>query len=89
LTTLIIQNTKHNRKNIHFKILNITTCKAFTKGLLDVEQAVLIKYYYQTAKAKALYESTDGPAGQPADKPPNSYGLGDFHRTVPELTVPV
>jgi len=27
----------------------------------------------------------DGPAGQPADYPPNSDGLGVDHRTVPEL----
>jgi len=29
----------------------------------------------------------DGPAGQPADNPPNSDGLGVYHRTVPELKV--
>jgi len=30
----------------------------------------------------ALYESIDGPAGQLADNPQNSDGLGDFHRTL-------
>jgi len=31
----------------------------------------------------------DGPAGRPADNPPNSDGLAVYHRTVPELTVQV
>jgi len=31
----------------------------------------------------------DGPAGRPADNPPNSDPLGVYHQTVPELTVQV
>ena len=31
----------------------------------------------------------DGPAGRPADNPPNSDRLGVYHRTVPESTVSV
>jgi len=31
----------------------------------------------------------DGPAGRASDNPPNSDGLGVYHRTVPELTVSV
>jgi len=57
------------------------------KLLLDVENAILIGYYYYTAKTRALYESTDGPTGQHADNPPNSDGLWDVHRTIPKLTV--
>jgi len=87
LTALEVQNTKLKRKNIHSKIIDIVTCKAFKKRLLDVEQAIVIRYYYQRAKARALYESTDGPAGQSADNRPSSDWLGDIHRTIPELTV--
>jgi len=64
-------------------------CKTCKKSLLDIENAILIKYYQYTAKTRALYESTDGLAGQPADNRPNSDGLWDVHRTVPYLTVPV
>ena len=64
-------------------------CKTCKKSLLDVENAILIRYYYYKARTRALYESTDGPAGQPADNPPNSDRLWDVHRTVPELMVPV
>ena len=65
---------------------NVQTCK---KSLLDVENVILITYYYYTAKTRALYESTNGPAAQPADNPPNSDGLWDAHWTVPELIVRV
>jgi len=47
---------------------------------------ILIKYNYQTAEARAVYESTDGPTGQPTNNLPNSDGLGDVNRIVPELT---
>ena len=36
---------------------------------------VLEKCIYQAAKTRALYESTNEPAGQPANNPPNSDGL--------------
>ena len=42
-------------------------------------------YNYPTAKTRTLYKSTDGCA----DNRPNTDGLGDIHRTVPELTVRV
>jgi hypothetical protein len=35
------------------------------------ENFILIRYYYHTANARALYESIDGPAVRPADNPPN------------------
>jgi hypothetical protein len=44
---------------------------------------------YPTAKTRTVYKSTDGPAGRPADNPPNKDGLGDLHRTVPKLTAQV
>jgi len=31
---------------------------------------ILVSYCYQNAKATALYESTDGPAGQPDNNLP-------------------
>ena len=62
------------------------TCKNI---LLAVEYTLLIRYYYQSAKPRALCDNIDGPAGRPADNPHNSDWLGDFHRTVPELTVQV
>jgi len=54
---------------------------------LDITSLILIKYYHQEAKATALCKSTNGPAEQPADYPPNADGLGYVCRTVPELTV--
>ena len=56
-------------------------------SLLVAEYVILVRYYYQTDQARALYGSADGPAGLPADNPLNSDGLGDLHRTVRELTV--
>jgi len=38
-------------------------------------------------KNRSLYESSDGPGGQPAGNLPNSDGLGDLHWTILELTV--
>ena len=35
--------------------------------------------YYQTAKTRTLYESTDAPTGQPAANPPDCDGFGDFY----------
>jgi len=40
-------------------------------------------------KARTLYKSTDGPAGQHTDNPPNSDVSGDFQQTMPEMTVQV
>jgi len=48
---------------------------------------ILIKYNYQTVNVRALYESTDGPAEQPADNPGNSAGLGEVTQTISELRV--
>jgi len=85
LTAFIGKNTTYKRRNTDSKIIDIANCKTCKKILLAVDYEILIRYYYQTAKTRALYESTDGPVGQPADNPPNSDGSGDFHRMVPKL----
>ena len=89
LTASIAKNTTYNRKNTYSKIINVADCTTWKKRLLAVEYLISIIYNYQTTKTRSLYKSTDEPAGQPADNPPNSDGLGDVHRTMPELTVPV
>jgi len=76
-----------NRKgDTDSKIIFIAYCNTCKNWLLNVESAILVWYYYQTAKTRALYESTDGPAGHPTDNPPISVRLKDFHRTLPVLT---
>jgi len=87
LTAFIAKNTTYNRKNTESKIINVADCKLCKKRLLAVEYLILIIYNYRTAKTRTLYESTDAPAGRPADNSPNSDGFRDFHRTMPELTV--
>jgi len=81
LTGFLAKNITYQKKNTHVKIIDITNCKTCEKRLLDVEYMILVSYCYQDTKATALYESTDGPAGQPADNPPNSYGLGQYHQS--------
>jgi len=85
LTAFICKNTTYKRKITELKIIDITNCNTCTKILLDVEYAILMIYYYQTAKRRALYASTHGPA----DNLPNSDWFRDFHQTISELTDPV
>jgi len=89
LSAFIPKNTTYNRKKTDSKIINVADWKTCKKRLLAVEYLILIIYNDPTAKTRTLYQSTDGPAGRPADNPPNSDRLGDFDRTVPKLTVPV
>jgi hypothetical protein len=89
LTAVIGKNTIYNRKNTDSKMINAADCEACKKRLLAVEYLSLIIYHYPTAKTRTLYESTDEPHGRHSGSPPNSDGLRDFHRTVPELTVQV
>ena len=89
LMASIANNATYKRNNRYSKIINVADCKTCKKRLLAVEYLILIIYTYPTAKTRTLYKSTDGPAGRPADNPPNSDGLGDLHRTVAELTVRV
>jgi hypothetical protein len=85
LTTVIPNTITYNRKNTDSKLIDITSCTACKHVLLVVENTILIRYYWQTAKTRALCESIDGPAGRPTDNPPNSDWLGVYHRTVPKL----
>jgi len=85
LTTFIGKNTIYNRHNTDSKIIDITIRKSCKRELLTAEYMILVRYYYQTVKASAVYESTDGTA----DNQRNSNRLRDLHRTVNELTVRV
>jgi len=87
LTARIGKNTVYRRNITDSKIINIVHCKTCTNNVLAVEYMILIRHYYQTAKTRALYDSIDGPAGRPADDPPNPDGLVDIYHTLPELTV--
>jgi len=89
LTAIVLLNTNHEWQNIDVKITDVTTCKVIKKVFLDGNKPILIKYNYHSAKAKALYKSTDGPAGQHADYPPKLDRLGHVHQTIYKLTVRV
>jgi len=82
LTALTAKNAMYNGKNTDSKIINVIDCKTCKRRFLAVKNRILIIYNYRTAKTRTLYKSTDGPA----NNLPNLDGLGDLHRTVPELT---
>jgi hypothetical protein len=65
-------------KNTESKILDVTHCTTCKKRLLVAEYMILIRYYPQTAKTRALFESTDGPTGRPDENWPNSDRLRDL-----------
>jgi hypothetical protein len=88
-TTSLAKNATGRRQHTDSKIINVADSKTSKKRSVAVKYLILIMFNYPTAKTRTLYKSTDGPAGQPADNPPNPDGLGDLHRTVPELTVRV
>jgi hypothetical protein len=62
-----------------FKIIDTANCVTGKKILLDAEFTIVILYYYQTLKTKALREFTDGPTGRPANNPSNFAELGDIY----------
>jgi hypothetical protein len=72
LTALVLINTNHKSKNINSKITHVATSNVIKTVFLDVNWVILIHYSSQTATPSALFESTDGPAEQPTDNPPNS-----------------
>jgi hypothetical protein len=71
LTAIIGKNTIFQRYNTNSKLIYIASCIAYKNIFLVVENAILIRYYYQTPKTIALIEFIDGPAARPADNPPN------------------
>jgi hypothetical protein len=89
LTSSLVKNTNHWKKNLNYNIVDLATCKPCKMWLLDVKWSILAEYYNRIAKASMLYEFTDGPAIQPTENPPNSDGYGDDNGTVPESTVQV
>jgi hypothetical protein len=86
-TTLVGKNTIYRMCNADTKLIDIAMCSRSNSTLMVSENVSLIRYYKHSANTTALYESIDGPAGRPADNPPNSDGLGDYHGTVPEWAV--
>jgi len=89
LTASIANNATYKRKNRYPEIINVADCETCKKRLLAVGYLILKIYTFSTAKTRTLYKSTDWPTGRPTDNPTNSDGLGDLHRTRPELTVRV
>jgi hypothetical protein len=63
LSAIIGKNTILSRNNTDSTLIDIRNSNTFTKRLLAVEFAMLIRYCYQTAETKVLYESTDAPSG--------------------------
>jgi len=89
LTALLGKNTIYWRWNTDTKLFDIANCSTSKNTLLVAENPILMRYYQRTANTRALYESIDGPSGRPGYYPPNSDGLGVYHRTVPEWAVRV
>jgi hypothetical protein len=89
LTALVHCNTNQKSQNIDSKMTDVAICTVIKKVFLEVNWLILIQYSYQTAKSRALYKSTDGPAEVHANYPSNSAWLGDVHRSLPELTISV
>jgi len=87
LTAVIHKNSMYQSDNIDSKLIDIASCKACKNLSLVVENAILIRYYSHTPKARPIIESMDRSSRWSADNPPNSDGLGVYHRTLPELTV--
>jgi hypothetical protein len=78
LSAFLHLNTIYQWKDLDWKTIDITHCKACKKHLLAAECPTLVIYYYYTGKIRQLFESLDRPAGQPADNLSNPGGLGDY-----------
>jgi len=72
LTAFKCRNTMYQRYNTDSKLIDIANCETCRHVLLVVENGILIRYYQQSAKTRALNESID----EPSNKPSNSDGLG-------------
>jgi hypothetical protein len=79
LTVLVLLNSKDKSKDINCKITDVATCKAIKKVFLHINCAILPKYNYETAKARALCEISDERAGQHGGNPADSDRLGDVY----------
>jgi hypothetical protein len=88
-TTLLGNTTIYQWWITNTKLINIASCSIRKSTLLVAVNAILIRYYWQLANLRAWYESTDVPAGRPADNPSNPDGLWVYHGTVPEWAVQV
>jgi len=89
LTAFIGKNKMYTMKNTDSKTIAMANCKPCNKRLLAAEYMILVTYYYQTAEARAVYESTDGLAGQLADILANSDMLRELHQIILKLPVRV
>jgi hypothetical protein len=69
----------YKTKNMDSKIIEITICKTCKTSILATEYSISIIYYYQGNKTSILDETSAGPTVPPADNPPNSDGLGEYH----------
>jgi len=71
-----LDSQKYNllKEKQEFQTIDITNCEPCKNILLVVENTISIRYYFKTAKTRALHESIDGPASRLADNPPNSDG---------------
>jgi len=87
LTTPMGTHTIYQRYETGSKLIDIASFKASTNKPLVVENPILIRYYYQTPKTRALYESMHGPAGWSTNSAPKWERLGVDNQTVLELTV--
>jgi len=63
LTALIGKNTIYQWYNTDSKIIDIASCKACKNISLDVENAILIRYYQHTSQTSGMIESMNVPAG--------------------------
>jgi len=82
LTALIGKHTIDQRYNTDSTLIDIASCKTCKNISLVDENSILIRYYSHIPKRRALIESMDGPAGQPAHNLPNSNQLRVYHRSV-------
>jgi hypothetical protein len=89
LTALVLINTNHKSNNINSTITDVATSNVIKTVFLDVNWVILIQDSSQTATASALFESTNGPAEQPTDNPPNANWVDNVNWTVLEVTFPM
>jgi hypothetical protein len=55
LTSSLVKNTNHWKKNMNYNIVDLATCKTCKMWLRDVKWSILTEYYNRIAKASILY----------------------------------